>query len=212
MLSRSLSSHSAIQKFKLPSDIHYRASLVDGTVTDNTYLTGSTQTVVPHTVGIKGWKEALLMMVWSRRQNTVYRSCVDDMLWWCFLRQVEGDKYELYCPAEFEPDAPVPEFLGQAELTIFQIELVSIKEGRVPVAACQHHTFIDCKPNEIDFIRQVKPWNTKRRAAEAERLEQLPRHDLTADKIEWIERRAVLLREMNRDATDANDVAPKNEL
>ena len=131
------------------------------------------------------------------------------------LRQVEGDKYELYCPAEFEPDAPVPdipEFLGQAELTIFQIELVAIKEGRVPVAACQHSTFIDCKPNEIDFIRQVKPWNSKRRAAEVERLEQLPRHDLTADKSDWIDRRAVLLREINRDEPAANDAAPKNEL
>ncbi len=58
-----------IPLFKLPSDIHYRGSLVDGTVTDNTYLTGATQTVVPHTVGIKGWKEALLMMVCMEKKQ-----------------------------------------------------------------------------------------------------------------------------------------------
>merc|ERR1719262_1126385 len=86
-----------------PCDCHYEGKLIDGTKFDSSYDRGKPLSFAPNQV-IKGWTEAMQLMH-------------------------EGDKWELYIPAELgygdqgTPGGPIP---GKAAL-VFQMQLMKIK-------------------------------------------------------------------------------------
>jgi len=87
-----------------PCACHYQGQLVNGTVFDSSYKRGSPSTFAPNQV-IKAWKEAMPMMK-------------------------QGDKWELYCPAElaYGPRGAGNEIPPHAVL-VFQMELVEVGSG-----------------------------------------------------------------------------------
>merc|ERR1712183_1150117 len=90
-----------------PCDCHYAGTLIDGKEFDSSYKRGQPTTFAPNQV-IKGWTEAMQLMV-------------------------EGDKWEMYIPAELAygsrgAGGVIP---GKAAL-IFQMEIIKIKGEKVP--------------------------------------------------------------------------------
>ena len=88
---------------------HYRGKLIDGTVFDNSYEGEEpTENDMPASFGvtqvIKGWTEALQLMK-------------------------VGAKYRLFIPSELAYGENGPPGIGPNSVLIFEIELVSSKDG-----------------------------------------------------------------------------------
>ena len=81
--------------------IHYKGTLIDGTVFDSSYDRGEPATLSLGQV-IKGWQEALPMMT-------------------------TGSKWQIYVPAKLAyGDRAASELIGPASTLVFDIELISI--------------------------------------------------------------------------------------
>merc|ERR1719301_427307 len=94
-------------KVGTPCECHYAGRLLDGTEFDSSYKRGQPTTFAPNQV-IKGWTEAMLMMV-------------------------VGDKWEMYIPMEmaYGPSGKPPKIPPAAAL-IFIMEIVKIKGTTKP--------------------------------------------------------------------------------
>jgi len=81
--------------------VHYKGTLIDGTVFDSSYARGEAATLSLGQV-IKGWQEAVPMMT-------------------------TGSKWQIYVPADLAyGDRAASEVIGPASTLIFDIELISI--------------------------------------------------------------------------------------
>jgi len=81
--------------------VHYKGTLIDGTVFDSSYDRGQPATLSLEQV-IKGWQEALPMMT-------------------------TGSKWQIYVPAKLAyGDRAASELIGPASTLVFDIELISI--------------------------------------------------------------------------------------
>ncbi len=90
-------------KCPLASDqvkVHYRGTLTNGTEFDSSYKRGEPATFGVNQV-IKGWTEALQMMK-------------------------EGDKWELYIPAELAYGEQAPPSIGPNQILKFEVELLQV--------------------------------------------------------------------------------------
>jgi len=90
-----------------PSDwvtVHYRGTLLDGTVFDSSFSQGEPETLRVSGV-IPGWREALLLMR-------------------------EGARWELFIPSELAyGDQGAATVIGPNSTLIFEVELLEVKKG-----------------------------------------------------------------------------------
>jgi len=113
-------------------EVHYEGRIAqnypDGEKFDSSYDRGSPTTFAPNQV-IKGWTEAMLMMV-------------------------EGDKWELYVPAELGyGDVGSPPKIGPGDVLVFTMELIKIKGGKSPYRKCNPNTLEDCTETQKKYVR-----------------------------------------------------------
>uniref|UniRef100_A0A6B2LQE6 peptidylprolyl isomerase n=1 Tax=Arcella intermedia TaxID=1963864 RepID=A0A6B2LQE6_9EUKA len=88
-------------------ECHYRGTLIDGTEFDSSYKRGRPATFAPQQV-IKGWTEAMQLMV-------------------------EGDKWELYIPAELAyGNAQRGQFITPGSVLLFELEILTILGNKIP--------------------------------------------------------------------------------
>jgi len=97
---------------------------------DSSYKRGSPTDFAPNQV-IKGWTEAMQLMV-------------------------EGDKWELYIPADLGyGDGGSGEKIKGGEMLIFRMEMMKIiGSGKVRAAKCDLKTRENCEPEELSILEQ----------------------------------------------------------
>lgn len=158
-----------------PCSCHYSGKLTDGTKFDSSYDRGEPTTFAPNQV-IKGWTEAMQLMV-------------------------EGDKWELYIPAELgygEHGSP-PKIPGGSVL-VFEMELMQILDTSkaVPAIVCDAATKEGCNEKELAYLDKVGggKWDQVKIKAEAQRLNGILAKEgksMKSDLSEWMKRRIKLL-------------------
>jgi len=154
-------------------ECHYKGTRIDGTVFDSSYSRAKPTTLTPGQL-IKGWKEALQLMV-------------------------EGDKWILYIPSElgygdkgFRPIIPAKSVL------IFEIELVKINGDKVAAVRCNPFTHNDCNEREKKWLSKLAEkfkGNNEREQyqKELERLSMMAASKMLPKLKEWLNIRINLL-------------------
>jgi FKBP-type peptidyl-prolyl cis-trans isomerase FklB len=166
---------------------HYHGTLIDGTTFDSSYDRDEPTTFAPNQV-IKGWTEAMQMMV-------------------------EGDVWELTIPSELAyGDSGSPPKIPGGSVLIFKIEIIKIKHDisfLVPASKCNVATKEKCTEQDITYIEKVTSgqWSIEKMQKERERLESMSRSKVKPELKSWIQRRIVLLREMEKQLINADSAS-----
>ena len=118
-----------------PVACHYKGTLIDGvTEFDSSYKRGTPSVFQPRQV-IKGWTEAMQLMV-------------------------EGDKWELYIPADLAyGDSGSPPLIKKGDALIFTMEMIEIKGTKVDdkfQVRCDVGTGKNCIEKEFLYIEKAK--------------------------------------------------------
>merc|ERR1712093_965651 len=128
-----------------PCECHYKGTLIDGTQFDSSYDRGSSTSFAPNQ-GIKGWTEAMQLMV-------------------------EGDKWEMYIPSELGyGDSGSPPKIGGGDVLVFTMEIIKIKGDKKPASKCDVKTLDGCKDKEKDYVEKIKGKGKEKIETELKRL------------------------------------------
>jgi len=153
---------------------HYNGSLIDGTLFDSSHPKKIPTIFKPNQV-IKGWKEALQLMV-------------------------KGDKWELYVPSELAyGEEGHRSIIPPNAVLIFQIELVKIKGDMIPAVKCDPFTYNGCDEKETKWLTKLAgKFQEKKKLYqdERERLLLMSESRMQANLKEWLTRRISLLTEI----------------
>lgn len=157
-----------------PCKCHYEGRTAgnhpNGVTFDSSYSRGSPTTFAPNQV-IKGWTEAMQLMV-------------------------EGDKWELYIPAElgYGAQGAAGGKIGPGDVLVFTLELIEIMGDGVPASKCDVATREQCSDKETAFLDKWAPKAPPDWAAEVQRLESMVKsgHVVKASAA-WMETRLKLL-------------------
>jgi len=155
-------------KVNSPCECHYKGTLIDGTQFDSSYDRGEPTTFAPNQV-IKGWTEAMQLMV-------------------------EGDKWELYVPAELGYGARgSPPKIPPGATLVFTIEILHIKGDKKPAVACEPVSGESCSEKELAFIAKVKAMGATEVESQVERLSQMREQPMKEHLLHWVHQRLKIL-------------------
>merc|ERR1712187_312368 len=136
---------------------------------DSAYKRGSTTAFAPNQ-GIKGWTEAMQLMV-------------------------EGDKWEMYIPSELGyGDGGQGGKIKGGDVLIFRMEIVKIKGGKKPADRCDIDSKKGCNDKQTKFIEKHTAATKDKRAAELKRLEGMASGYRKEEAKNWILSRIKLLK------------------
>merc|ERR1711934_429443 len=157
-----------------PCECHYEGTLIDGTEFDSSYKRGEPTTFAPNQ-GIKGWTEAMQLMV-------------------------EGDKWEMYIPSDLaygESGSP-PKIPGGSAL-VFRMEIIKIKGGKKPAMTCEPSTLAGCNDKEKAFVEKMKSKDGEALKKELKRLQGMNGGSMKPELQQWMQRRIVVLTKMTKE-------------
>lgn len=146
----------------------------------STFDSGESVTLAPNQV-MPGWKQAMLQMV-------------------------EGDKWELYVPAELAySDEDRPAGVGADDALVFIVEIVKIKGGRKSASHCNVITEEYCKDKEIEYISKLKglgapegPKKIKKELTRLKSMEASGASNMNEEKRSWLAARINLLEKLSK--------------
>ncbi len=179
--------------YAAPAACHYKGTLIDGvTEFDSSYKRGTPSVFQPRQV-IKGWTEAMQLMV-------------------------EGDKWELYIPSDLAyGDSGSPPHIKPGDALIFTMEIVQLKGTKVDdnfKVRCNVESGNNCNEKEVGYIEKSKKKYSSESSdsssldaaieKEIDRIKRISANGADTN-VDWANRRIRILNQMKNPAETATD-------
>merc|ERR1719264_2308573 len=114
---------------------------------------------------------------------------------------VEGDKWEVYIPAEVGTwDFHVHNKVKSGDVLVLRIELVAIKGDKVLADRCNTESLKGCSDRQKMYVKKQQKATPEKRKSELARIESIQAGGMKPENKHWLSLRAMLLKKMvNRD-------------
>merc|ERR1712083_251795 len=123
-------------------------------------------------MGIKGWTEAMQLMV-------------------------EGDKWEMYIPSELGyGDGGSGAKIKGGDVLIFRMEIIQIKGGKKPADKCDPVEMKGCNDKQKGYVEKQAKATPEKRKAELKRLEGMQSGEMKPEAKNWLMGRIKLLKKL----------------